>query len=154
MTRPCPSPYFSPPKGFMPKWLNRTALRFPYLTLCTTEVDYLKAARHLRVKDPLGWLGDHSAASTHTWTNCKTGNVCCVVTIKIDRKRPMSVTASVLGHEAVHVAQEMFDHINEVSPGKEIQAYAVQNILCELLEEYERQSKPRKKPVVHLGDPS
>jgi len=46
-----------------------------------------------------------------------------------------------LAHEAVHVKQRVLESIIEASPGREIEAYIVQNVVEYLMEEYARQMK-------------
>ncbi len=123
----------------MSKWLGRTVLVSPYLMLCTTEAQYLKAAKSMGVVNPLAFMGVNANASVHTFV--KAGKTACIVCMKIDRKRTFNEIASMLAHEAVHVSQDLFADIGEDKPGREIEAYAVQNILFQLLESYKKQSK-------------
>lgn len=121
------------------KWLDRIAMLLPYLSLCTTEKQYLKAVKHLAIKSPSPWLSSNHGASMHTFTTHE--KITCIVCIKIDKKRPFAVTAGMLAHEAVHVMQELFESIGEKQPGHETEAYAVENCTRVLIEEYERQAK-------------
>jgi predicted metal-dependent peptidase len=129
------------------KWLDHTVLRGVNFVLCTSEKDYLKVCKHLNVKDPLEYLArpDGMGAATHTLTNERTGEVNCVVCINIVKRRSVGVLAALLAHEATHVMQAVFKRIGERYPGDEIQAYAIENITRELIDDYQRQAKLKKK---------
>ncbi len=123
----------------MSKWLGRTVLVSPFLKLCTTEAQYLKAAKTMGVTNPLAWLGPNANASMHSFT--QGAKTACIVCMPIDKKRSFNEVAGMLAHEAVHVKQDMFADIGEDKPGSEVEAYAVQNILFQLLESYQKQAK-------------
>lgn len=122
------------------EWLDRTALRLPRLLLCTTEKQYLSAAKGLGVASPFPFLSPGAIATNHTFENTGSGIV-CIVCMLIDKKRPMALTAALLAHEAVHIKQELMKNIGEETPGAEIEAYAVQNAVLELLGSYIKQAK-------------
>ena len=123
------------------KWLDRTALLLPHLTLCTTEKRYLEACAEMKVKNPERWLGSTAAASTHTFVSDSVFTVTCIVCIEVDKKRSIPHLAGYLAHEATHVAQELFESIGERKPSNELYAYVVQNVTESLIGEYLRQAK-------------
>lgn len=71
------------------------------------------------------------------------GNRCAIVTVseKCDILSPQAVYA-LLAHEAVHVWQEIREAMNEDRPSSEFEAYAIQHVVVELANAYERTRKP------------
>lgn len=118
------------------KWLDRTGMELPCLTLCLTEADFKKARRHLRLTTPEEWLSPGSSASTHTYENA-TGGMACVVCCEGDNTNGSDVVGS-LAHEATHIKQHYFEYIGEHHPGTEEEAYIIGNITRTLCREYAR----------------
>jgi len=119
------------------KWLPRDiAAMGPYLTLVTSEAEYIKALKDCGILNPSDWCPHH--ARTHTLKN-KQGQAVCIVAIKV-MGDPIE-TACLLVHEAVHVWQEYCEDIGEDSPGAEQEAYAIQAISQRLMTEYARRLK-------------
>lgn len=71
------------------------------------------------------------------------GELVCLVCIPIVRDRSVEELAAILSHEAMHVVQSLFESIGEEKPGHETQAYAMQNILYQLMISYKKKSKRR-----------
>jgi hypothetical protein len=120
------------------KWLDRRiAAPGPFLALCTTEKQYLKAMKHLTIKHPNDWINPGANATTH---HCVKGNgdIACIVCIDAGDHNQTEI-AGLLVHEAVHVWQEYAARIGESRPGSEQMAYGIQSIAQELLHEYARQ---------------
>lgn len=67
----------------------------------------------------------------------------CIVALDTSRSRNPIEIAGLLVHEAVHVWQEYCDSIGEAFPGKEQEAYAIQAIAQELMDEYSRRLEPK-----------
>lgn len=131
-------------------WLNRTALRLPYLALCTTEAQFKQALKAV-YKTEAGFpaytepfLAEDHVACVHTLDLKKSGKTVCLVCLPIDAARPWYETSAVVAHEATHVVQRLFRYIGEDTPGDEAQAYAVENTVQYLLAEYDRQAKAQK----------
>lgn len=126
----------------MSKWLDRRiAHPGPYLTLCLTEEEYVKAMAHLRIKQYSPWIKtDHAHATTHQCTNHK-GEATCVVCLRGHEGRDPVEVAGLLVHEAVHIWQFYAAMIGEGEPGSEQEAYAVQAIAQELMAEFARRMK-------------
>lgn len=123
------------------RWLDRDTVRAPYLMLCLSEKDYLKAARHCRLKSPPPWLDEErQMACVHTWE--LKGKLTCIVCLHPDAreaKDPIEVTEALV-HEAVHVFQRLCDSIGEQEPSREFEAYAIERIAGQLLREYARRA--------------
>lgn len=120
------------------KWLNRRVAQLgPYLTLCLSEEEQAHALRGMTkeyVQFPL------SGALCTTLHHQKTGEMCAVVSVsKQSQERCNAIEmAGLLIHEAVHVWQAYAEDIGEVRPGREQEAYAIQGVSQELLDEYAR----------------
>jgi len=125
-------------------WLSRRiAAPGPYLTLCTTEKQYLAAMKHMKVVTPGPWIKTpHADATMHTLDH-PDGGLACIVCIRTTRSDGIEV-AGLLVHEAVHIWQRYASHIGEYEPGTEQEAYAVQAISQELMESYAVQMGLRK----------
>lgn len=119
------------------KWLNRgIAHPGPYLTLCTSEAQYLQALKDCHVKPVHDWIRTpHADATVHYMTN-KTSDAVAVVCIRISDDRTPIEIAGLLVHEAVHIWQDYCDRIGEHTPGREQEAYGVQAIAQELMQAY------------------
>lgn len=128
------------------KWLDRSLLESPcYYTLCTTEKQYAKELRRMKVPEPFSPFlkTSHSHATTHVLTEHR-GKVCCIVCLgSTDGRRAVEVYG-LLVHEAMHIWREVREHYGIVYPEAEQEAYAVQRIAQELIHEYRRQTKKGK----------
>lgn len=121
------------------KWLDRrTAKPGPYLTLVLSEADYIKAMKHCKVKQYGPWIQNPWSDATVHLLEHPDGNRCAIVSVKVTSQKAIEV-AGILVHEAVHIAQDYFEHMGETATGKEQQAYAIQGIAQELMAEYARQ---------------
>ncbi len=118
-----------------PRWLDRTVVLGPYLTLCLSDAEYRKAAKRMK------WPPD-----TDTWCNPGSGRV----HMRLDCSEPAAIVciaetsddavviAGLMAHEATHIWQEWCRSMGEAAPGNEISAYAVQNLTVLLMSEWAR----------------
>lgn len=128
------------------KWLDRrTASPGPYLTLVLNEADYLKAMKQCKVKVINDWIKTSWADATAHMLDHPDGGQCVIVALREKEKSDPIEIAGLLVHEAVHIAQRYFASIGEHAPAEEQQAYAIQAFSQELMAEYARQVKERKK---------
>ena len=117
------------------KWLDRRiACPGPYLSLCTSEKQYIKALKHLKIKSHNLWVNSKADATTHVFDN-NSGELCCVVCIDVKNHNKAEVYG-LLVHESVHVWQEYVQRIGEHAPGNEQMAYGIQSISQELINEF------------------
>ena len=142
-------------RTMMTIWLSRTLIEGDFLKVCTTEADYHRTLRYLKV--PISewdkWLISESLATTH-YFNTPKGNRVTIVCIPVTPDVDGIDVATLLVHEAVHVVQEYFRFIGEDNPGNEIEAYAVQNVSASLMRAYRDKLFPKvkdKKDGLHLG---
>ena len=136
-------------------WLNRCLIEGDFLIVCTTEVDYYKTLKYLKV--PITewdrWLIQDALATTH-YFNTPKGSRVSIVCIPVTPETDGVDVATLLVHEAVHVVQEYFRFIGEDNPGSEIEAYAIQNVSASLMRAYRDKLFPKvkdKKDGLHLG---
>ena len=129
-----------------PEWLNRDIMVLGgYYTLCTTEKQFRRELKRLKVQDRLKFLHSPTAdASVHCLTN-ENGKACWIVCLgDVKKQHPVEVEGLLI-HEAVHIWQEHCHAISQRSPSDEEEAYAIQRIAQSLLHEYRRQTKKGKK---------
>jgi hypothetical protein len=119
------------------KWLDRGLVEGPYLALVTTEEDFHKAMRHLKVprKEWSTWLEEDSQGCVHTLKN-PSGGLACVVCIRPKAEADPIEMAGVLIHESVHVWQMWCKYKEEREPSIEFEAYAIESISKRLLKAY------------------
>lgn len=138
----------------MTTWLSRCLIEGDFLKVCTTEADYQKTLKYLKV--PIAewdrWLMQEALATTH-YFNTPKGNRVTIVCIPVTPDVEGIDVATLLVHEAVHVVQEYFRYIGEDNPGNEIQAYAIQNVSASLMRAYRDKlfPKPKKEKKEWIG---
>jgi hypothetical protein len=132
-----------PKKLPKPEWLDRSGFTMPvYYTLVTTQAMMDQETKRLGAKHYVQ-INNGSGATTH-FLECESNdNKCAIVSIdhakNVERGRSGIVIAAMLCHEAMHIAQEVFDMVGEKYPSSEFEAYLVQRISLELMSEYARQ---------------
>lgn len=126
-------------KATKTRWLDRTLVLGPYLCLCLSEAEYMAAAKHC------GWRD----ARKDTWCLPESGRV----HYDFDGPKPVAVVcvnyvdasevavAGILVHEAMHIWQGWLRSMGEDSPGDEVSAYAVQNLVVLLMDEWARRTR-------------
>lgn len=138
----------------MTTWTSRCLIEGDHLCVCTTEADYQKTLKYLKV--PIAewdrWLVAEALATTH-YFNTPKGNRVTVVCIPITPEIDGIDVATLLVHEAVHVVQEYFRFIGEDNPGNEIEAYTIQNVSASLMRAYRDKLFPKVKKEKKDGLP-
>lgn len=114
-------------------WANRSLLQGVQYTLCLTEDQFNSACKSMAVVAEFN-NGDH--ATTYHFENGK--RRACIVVVRDWQSRSKNEVLALLVHEAVHVWQETKLLIGESAPGREIEAYALQNITQELFDLFDR----------------
>lgn len=122
----------------MTRWLDRATVLAPFTTLCLSEKEFLRVARHCKIGDPGIWLDESkNNAVCHTW---QAGHrLVCVVCMHPDALTadPIEVASSIV-HESVHVFQRLCDSIGESEPSREFEAYSIERISERLMREFAR----------------
>jgi hypothetical protein len=126
-------------------WLDNAALLSPHLMLCLSERPYLKVVKKFNIKEPNRWVTEGKGATCHHFYNQATNKdgilSMAIVCMQVQKGNSYNQIASLLAHEAVHVAQNMFDDMGEEKPGREVEAYCIQRIFLQLLNSYKAQTK-------------
>ncbi len=116
------------------KWLDVRLVPFPvYLTVCTTEREYLRVAKRLGCDEPGDWISKGADATCNTFRTSN-GRPACVVCIRPRGKRTRAAFAALIVHEAAHVWQHVRSELCERNPSAEFDAYSLQSICQELFE--------------------
>ncbi len=121
-------------------WANRCLLQGVYLTLCLDEVSFNRVCKKLGAED-LDW--HHSNHGTCYSLSDSEGKNCCIVAIRDWKKRSLIEVHGLIVHEAMHVWQYTKKVMGEDAPGREIEAYAMQNITLELFGLFKLLSKKK-----------
>lgn len=80
-----------------------------------------------------------SAGCTSLFVNREDKNPVAVVTVL---KRTPQQTVELLAHEAMHVWRDIRRTMGEQKPSSELEAYAIQNILSNLMDAYQKTRGP------------
>ena len=128
------------------RWCDTTLMDSPIqVALCMSEKQYKKERKRAGVEDFSPFLlREHVNATAHFYCD-KEGRYLCVVCIGDTKGRQYETVASLIVHEAVHVWQNIKDHLGEKEPSSEFEAYSIQRIVQGLLMEYRRHLEKKKK---------
>lgn len=126
-------------------WCDRTLVKalIPY-TLATAPDLYEEALKHLKLvpEHTDEWLSKGSVGQTRTFF--KDGAVAAIVVTVVPTKNKQEDFLTIV-HEAVHVWKYQREALCEESPATEEEAYAIEAIVKNLIEEYNKQTtKPKK----------
>ena len=117
------------------KWLDRTLIAGPCLTLCTSEAEYDKVVAQYLDGNPYPWVMREGWSATHQLVHPKTGDMVCIVCCDISVTHTPESWAAAMAHEAVHVWQHYIENIQEEDPSPEFEACSIQNITFNLTHE-------------------
>lgn len=104
-----------------------------YYGFCPSEAAWKREMKRLKVESPPPYP-DSDARCTQF--HCE-GKSTVLVTLneRLDGECPTGLVG-LLVHEAVHVWQSVCEDMGEDAPGREVEAYAIQNITMNLLAAY------------------
>lgn len=119
------------------RWLNRTLLRGPFLTLCLSQKEFDRVVRRLASTRVGREYVNNGKGATTNFIDTTRGLV-CIVCVAVPPKTSLIDVHGILVHEAAHVWQAMLRDIGEDDPGNETEAYSLQAIALELFTEYGR----------------
>ena len=120
-------------------WLTVTLLQAPKLVLITNEASYRREMRRLGIDTPTAFVSSGSNATTHLLS--RMSELTALVCVLVDKRDSRVQYHMILVHEAVHVWKACCKAINELAPGSEVEAYAIQSISQVLIVEFERLTK-------------
>ncbi len=117
-------------------WLDRSLLQGPRVAFVTSERQFLAAKKSAGVECDGPMLEAVQHACVHSYQTAR-GELVCIVAISLDACREMTgiEIAALLTHEAVHVWQRVRDRLGG-DLGREMEAYAIQNIAGNLMHAY------------------
>ena len=130
------------------KWLDRTLITSPYYYgLCLTEKDFQRELKKLNV--PLHEYSPHTGfvdgATTHYYEQGP--QKIAIVCLGDVKGYNTSQLAALIAHEATHIWQVCMAEFGEHNPSAEFEAYSIQQITQNLLEDYKRQTTKKKRNV-------
>jgi len=113
-----------------------------YCGFTTSPKKFEREMSRLSITDQKFIATDYANATTHILT--KEGVLTFIITMAYEKKRSIEQVASMIAHEAVHVAQEMWQQFGEREPGREAEAYLVQHVVQCCLQEYFKTGRVRR----------
>lgn len=123
------------------RWLQRSIVVSPvFYTICSSERIMRAELKRLKVKDQFSHVSDGYDGTTHT-LKFDNGKTCCIVCLYNWREATAESVYALIVHEAMHVWQKIRREMNEDMPSDEFEAYSVQTIVQQLMEEFNRQTK-------------
>lgn len=125
------------------KWLSRALVFSPYCYgLCYSEAEFQNEMRRLKVPREQwpDFILPNVHASTHFFTT-KDGNEAAIICIGRTKRRSKEQVSALLVHEAVHVWQYIKESLGENVPSKEFEAYAIQNLVQNILIAYNTRNR-------------
>lgn len=130
------------------KWCDRTLIRSMYdYGLCFTEKDFrdtLRAQGLDELEFGKSGLGDKGGA-TVSFYKCPKGQRLAIVCLgKGYEKLTIPQLYGILVHESVHIWQAIRDSMEENEPSMEFEAYSIQRISQNLIQQYENKIAKRK----------
>lgn len=130
------------------KWVDRALIVAPmYIGLCIEEKKFNRALKELKIPRDAwpSFLITSSANATAHFFAKPNGEQCVIVTIAPSKDASIAQIHALLVHEAVHIWQEVRQHIGEKWPSSEFEAYSIQSISQRLMEAYADLTKAKKK---------
>lgn len=123
-------------------WIDRCLLLGPRVAVVSSQREFQRVVRRLGIDDADPYCDPRWNACVHAYE--ADGELVCVVGLNASRLRQMDGidAAAVLVHEAVHVWQRVRDALGPGDLGKEMEAYAVQNLAAGLMRAYITSSSP------------
>ncbi len=114
-----------------------------YFCLVLSEAAYYEEVQHLKVPHGLQgvWISHGTSAQVSYFENEDGRNV-AIVSFKEDVARSPIDVACILVHEAVHIWQHHCENIGERHPSREYEAYGIESIAKELMNQYVKQRAP------------
>jgi hypothetical protein len=97
-----------------------------YVGFTTSKKAFAKEMKRLDAGKTAFLARSGANATTHHLR--KDNSTCCIITLDKTGGSTEQI-AALIAHEAVHVAQELWENIGEDSPGRESEAYLVQHIV-------------------------
>lgn len=125
------------------KWLDRSLIVGPFVTLVLSDKQYQKAMDHCRIakNDRSDWIKTPTADATVHFLEDGDKDMVAVVAIRVKKQTNPNAIIGLLAHESVHIWQRFKRRIGENEPSDEFEAYSIQTITQRLIEAYSKQAK-------------
>lgn len=112
-----------------------------YVGFSSSPKAFEREMKRINIKGCSFLNSTHANATTHFLT-CDDG-LTCIIALGDTKDRSKEQVAALIAHEAMHVVQEMWSHLGETNPGRECEAYLVQHIVQNCLQEAWKSGKTR-----------
>lgn len=113
-------------------WYINTLMVGPSMALCKTPAELDKVCKQIKLKH----YDVFPSVGADTRTIEYKGRIICVVCFAPPKGKTKHEINALLVHEATHVWQQFCKDIGEKNPGDEQEAYAIQRISQNLMEEF------------------
>lgn len=126
------------------EWLDRILVVSPcHYAICANEKDYKKELVRLKIspKSRPPFLSRGAHATVHFFDQTKHNHLAAIVCVGSLKGMTRGQIAGLIAHEAVHIWQEVREHLGEDRPSSEFEAYAVQNITQRLIDSFYKQKR-------------
>lgn len=126
------------------RWCSRNLFVTPiYYALVISEEAYYEECANSKISrmEAGTWLQHADSHATTTFLADADGDLFAIVSLNPAKAQGRTAiqVAGLLVHEAVHIFQRTCDRIGEVNPSSEFEAYSIQWIAQELMEQYSAQ---------------
>lgn len=113
--------------------------------LCVSEKQFHKLLKQIELPTDLWapFVNKNAHATAHFLE--RGGRGLAIVCIVPDKSRTREQVHALIAHEAVHVWQDVRERMGEKAPSSEFEAYAVQNIVQDLLCDYREGMKKGRR---------
>lgn len=119
------------------KWLSKTLIEGPHLSLCLTEKELKILYKECEIeKDTYSFPAPGCGYTLEV--EAEGGGVITVVVLGDTAGMEEVEVLGLLVHEASHVVDAFFTYIQETKPSDEFKAYCLQSTAMKLIEEYNR----------------
>ena len=126
------------------EWLSRQLLVCPHYCLCLSQQEFKKAMDYFEIDKevrPQFFVTPGKDATVFRFSMGKV-HVSIVCVKGWEKQKPVEVYGLLI-HEAVHIWQDIVERMGEREPGVEIEAYSIQWIAQQLINDF--MTRKRKK---------
>lgn len=132
-----------------PRWADSCILNSQlHYTVCTTERMFRQEMRNMGYSKEMirdtHWLAGAGGCVRKFDNAADDGRDILLVCLKPIPDNPAQMVGLIV-HEAVHVFQYILQALGEKEPSSEMEAYGIQAVFLNLMEEYSRQTAPKKR---------
>ena len=127
------------------KWCKRTLISSPlHYSIVTSEKLAIAEMKRLKIDERFNFVIPGYDATTQFFRSEGNNDIAMVYFFNY-REHKSIMNYAMIVHEAVHIWQRTRELIQEKNPSHEFEAYSIQMITQELMIEFDRQTKGKKK---------